>query len=73
MLSATPVTFYVATICAVLVTGISKGGFGAGLGMLGVPVMALVMPPVQAAGILLPILCLMDLTGFRAYFRQWGV
>lgn len=73
MPSPTHFAFYLTAFCAVLVTGISKGGFGAGLGMLGVPVMALVMPPVQAAGILLPVLCLMDLTGFKAYFRQWDV
>lgn len=61
--------FYVAAVPAVLITAISKGGFGGGLGMLGVPMMALVIAPQQAAAILLPILCLMDAVGlwkFRA-------
>ena len=31
------------------------------MGFVGVPLMALAMPPVQAAAILLPILCLMDI------------
>ncbi|WP_372738455.1 sulfite exporter TauE/SafE family protein [Neptunomonas sp.] len=55
--------FYVVAVPAVLITAISKGGFGGGLGLLGVPIMALVIAPQQAAAILLPILCLMDLVG----------
>lgn len=63
--------FYVVAVPAVLVFGISKGGFGGGLGTLAVPLMALVISPVQAAGILLPILCLMDLMSLWAYRGQW--
>ena len=63
--------FYAAAIPAVLVFGISKGGFGGGLGTLAVPLMALVISPVQAAGILLPILCLMDLMSLWAYRGKW--
>lgn len=53
--------FYLAAVPAVILVGLSKGGFGGAVGFVGVPVMALVMPPVQAAAILLPILVLMDL------------
>jgi len=63
--------FYAAAIPAVIVSGISKGGFGGGLGILSVPIMALVISPVQAAAILLPLLCLMDLFGLWAYHRKW--
>lgn len=63
--------FYAVAIPAVLLFGISKGGFGGGLGMLAVPLMALVVSPVQAAGILLPILCLMDLFSLWAYRGRW--
>lgn len=63
--------FYLIAVPAVLVVGISKGGFGSGLGILAVPSMALVVSPVQAAGIMLPILCLMDLVGVWSYRRQW--
>ena len=63
--------FYAACIPAVLLFGISKGGFGGGLGIAAVPLMSLVMPPVQAAGILLPILCLMDLLSLWAYRGKW--
>lgn len=53
--------FYAAAIPAVILVGLSKGGFGGAVGIVGVPLMALIMPPVQAAAILLPILCLMDI------------
>jgi uncharacterized membrane protein YfcA len=63
--------FYLAAVPAVLIAGVSKGGFGAGLGMLAVPMMALVLPPVQVAAIMLPILCVMDLVGIWAYWEKW--
>ena len=57
--------FYAAAIPAVLLFGIAKGGFGGGLGVMAVPMMALVVSPLQAAAVLLPILCLMDLVGLE--------
>lgn len=54
--------FYAAAIPAVILVGLSKGGFGGAVGFVGVPMLALVMSPVQGAAILLPILCLMDAT-----------
>lgn len=70
MLIADPL-FYALAIPAVLLTGISKGGFGGALAGVGVPIMALAISPVQAAAILLPVLCLMDMVGVRAYYRKW--
>lgn len=55
-----PVFLSVAALAVVLV-GLSKGGLGGSMGMIGVPLMALVISPVQAAAILLPILVVMDL------------
>lgn len=46
---------------AVILVGLSKGGLGGAMGFVGVPLMALVMSPVQAAAILLPIMVLMDI------------
>ncbi len=63
--------FYLAAIPAVMLFGISKGGFGSGLGVLAVPLIAMAVSPVQAAAILLPILCLMDLVGLWAYRGKW--
>jgi uncharacterized membrane protein YfcA len=63
--------FYLLAVPAIFIAGISKSGFGGGVGLLAVPMMALVIPPMQAAGIMLPILCLMDLFGLWAYRRTW--
>lgn len=63
--------FYAVAIPAVVMFGISKGGFGGGLGVAAVPLMALVVSPVQAAAILLPILCLMDLFSLGVFRGKW--
>lgn len=65
--------FYPLAIIAVLVTGISKAGIGGGVGGLAVPLLALVIAPAQAAAIMLPILCLMDLFSVRAWWGRWDV
>ncbi|NTZ91354.1 sulfite exporter TauE/SafE family protein [Agrobacterium tumefaciens] len=57
------------TVLAVVLVGLSKGGLG-GMSLLGVPLMALVMSPVTAAAILLPILVVMDMVGVAAW-RKW--
>jgi hypothetical protein len=54
----------------VLLFGISKGGLGGGAGLLAVPLMALVMPPADAAAIMLPVLLVMDAMGLWAYRRD---
>ena len=54
-------TFYILAAIAVVIVGISESGFGSGIGVLGVPLMALVIPPAQAAAIMLPLLCVMDI------------
>ena len=47
--------FYLLAIPAVTLLGLGKGGF-AGLGMISTPLLALVVPPLEGAAILLPIL-----------------
>jgi len=51
--------------------GISKGGFGSGVGILATPLIALAVPMSQAAAIMLPILCVMDVVGLVAYRGRW--
>lgn len=53
--------FYATAVPAVILVGLSKGGLGGAMALIGVPLMALVVPPVQAAAILLPILIVMDM------------
>ena len=59
--------FYAVAIPAILLMGISKGGFGSGAGLFATPLMALAVPIPQAAAILLPILIVMDVAGLWAY------
>ena len=61
--------FWLVSVPAVLLYGIAKGGFGGSIAILSVPLMSLVMPPAQAAAILLPILVVMDAVVVKTY---WG-
>ena len=63
--------FYAAAIVAVLILGVAKGGFAGGIGLVAVPLMSLTIEPVRAAGILLPILMLMDVVALRPWWGQW--
>jgi uncharacterized membrane protein YfcA len=62
--------FYFVAVPAVVILGISKGGFS-GIGMIATPLLALVMPPLQAAAILLPIILLQDALSVWIYRRDW--
>lgn len=55
---------------SVFLVGIAKSGFAAGLAIIGVPAMSLIISPVQAAGILLPILVAMDVIALAVYRRE---
>ena len=63
--------FWLAAVPGVLLFGVSKGGFAGGFGIVTVPLMALAIPPQQAAAILLPILLAMDVGAVWAYRRTW--
>jgi len=62
--------FYLVAIPAVTALGLSKGGFS-GLGTIAAPLMALVVSPVQAIGILTPILITQDVVTVWSYWRRW--
>lgn len=59
--------FYAAAVPAVILTGISKAGFGGAVGSLSVPLMSLAIAPPQAVAIMLPILMAMDAMGLVAF------
>ena len=62
--------FWLLGIPAVILMGLGKGGF-IGVGTLAIPLMALVVPPVQSAAILLPLLIVMDVVGVWAFRKTW--
>lgn len=62
--------FYLAAVPAVILMGLSKGGFS-GLSLLSLPLMALVVSPVQSAAIILPILIVQDVVSVWAYRHAW--
>jgi uncharacterized membrane protein YfcA len=64
--------FYAMAIPAVLLLGLGKGGFG-GIGILALPLLSLVVPPVQAVAITLPILMVQDLVSVWAFRRDYSL
>jgi uncharacterized protein len=63
--------FILVAIPAVTFLGLAKGGF-AGIGMVAAPLMALTVPPLEAAAILLPILLVQDVISVWTYRRTWS-
>lgn len=67
----TDLAFFLIGIPAVMLAGISKGGFGSGASFVAAPLMALILPPEAALGVLMPLLLLIDGATLRPYWRQW--
>ena len=63
-------SFLLAGGIAVILLGLSKGGF-AGVGAVATPLLALVTGPVAAAAIILPLLLVQDAVGVWAFRRHW--
>jgi uncharacterized protein len=64
--------FWICAVVASFLVGASKGGLQ-GVGVLGVPVLALSTSPVVAAGILLPILVISDWYGLWMFRKNYDV
>jgi uncharacterized membrane protein YfcA len=62
--------FWAAAVAAAVFVGAGKGGIPV-VGMLGVPVLALAINPVTAAGLLLPVYVVSDIFGLWAYRREF--
>ncbi|MCF3638446.1 sulfite exporter TauE/SafE family protein [Rhizobium sp. TRM95111] len=63
-------TIYYAAVPAVLLVGLTKGGMGEALALMGVPILAMAVSPVQAAAILLPILIVSDVVSLWIWRRH---
>jgi hypothetical protein len=59
------------SVVAVLFIGLSKAGFGGGLGMLTTPLCAVAFGARDAIGILLPLLCAGDAVSLYYYWGKW--
>ena len=65
--------FYMSAIPAVILFGISKGGFAGPIAILSIPLMSMTISPIIAAGIMLPILIVMDITALYFYWKKWDL
>jgi uncharacterized protein len=63
-------SFYLIVAVAIVVLGLSKGGF-AGVGMISTPMLALVIGPIAAAGFIFPILIIQDMIAVAMYRRTF--
>ena len=62
--------FFGCAVISVIIVGISKSGFGAGLGILSLPLMASQSSINEALAILLPLLIAIDLVGLGRFIRN---
>ena len=62
--------FYFVAVPAVILLGLAKGGFS-GLGIASTPLLALYLPPLEAAALILPILITQDVISIYVYRRDW--
>lgn len=71
MLQPESMTFWIVAVFGAVLVGISKGGWSA-VGTLAVPVLSMVMNPLAAAGLLLPVYVVSDWFGLYAYRRSFS-
>lgn len=71
MISELEPAFIIAAMLAAIAVGTGKGGVPM-IGMLSVPIMSLVMSPIAAAGMLLPVYIVSDMFGVYAYRREFS-
>ena len=64
--------FYAVAIPAVIFLGLAKGGF-TGVSTAATPLLALYLPPLEAAALLLPIVVCQDAISVRVYWRELSV
>ena len=65
-------SFFAVAAPAVIFAGVSKGGFGSGAAFASASILALILEPGLALGVMLPLLMLMDVTTLRPYWRRWS-
>lgn len=68
-------SFWAIAALAVFIVGLSKSGFLVSLGVVGVPMLSLIMPARDAAGMMLPLLLIMDVVAVWNYRKDadWNI
>jgi uncharacterized protein len=66
--------FYAVAFTTIFAISFFKGGFGGGFATLGIPFLALVMDPLDAAIMMAPLVAFMDVFALNAYRREtWSI
>ncbi|WP_374626355.1 sulfite exporter TauE/SafE family protein [Devosia sp.] len=63
-------TFWIVAVLAVFIVALSKSGLVGSLGLVAVPMLSLVMPARDAAGMMLPLLLVMDAIAIWTYRKE---
>ena len=71
MLPAYSAEVWACAMCAVLLMGVAKAGFGGGIGIIATPLLALAMPVADAAALMLPLLIACDVFAIRHYRENY--
>ena len=61
---------FIIFISMIALAGLSKGGLGGSFAVLCVPILSLVMSPIEAVALMAPILVVMDLTGLYKFRKN---
>lgn len=64
--------FFAVAIPAVTFAGVSKGGFAGGGAFASTAILALVIAPGHAVGLMLPLLMMMDVATLKPYWGKWN-
>lgn len=65
--------FFLVAGPAVVFAGVSKAGFGSGAAFAAATLLALVVEPGLALGVMLPLLMLIDVSSLKPYWRKWSM
>ncbi|MEL6167308.1 MAG: sulfite exporter TauE/SafE family protein [Pseudomonadota bacterium] len=65
--------FFALAVPAVVFAGVSKAGFGSGASFAAAPILALILDPLTALGLLLPLYIVIDLATLRPYWGRWSL
>src|SRR6185437_8774848 len=69
----TGLLFYLIALPAVFVIALGKGAFGGGLAIIGIPILALVIDPIDATIIVALVACATDIFALQVFpMRTWS-